>query len=101
MRPLLVQLLAALLDVGAANRYDSWLVDNSTFYADVYDDIDIRDSAFFTNWTVAYLGSSAGGLTNADYFIDHDGDGIGDNLERSKWSINSSFVDMKIHGNIP
>ena len=92
--------IAALLDVGATNYYDAWLVDNTTFYADVYDDIDIRDSAFFTNWTVAYLGSSAGGLTNADYFIDHDGDGIGDNLERSKWSINSSFVDMKIHGNI-
>ena len=92
--------IAALLDVGATNYYDSWLLDNTTLYLNVYDDIDIRDSAFFTNWTVAYLSSSAGAMTNADYFVDHDGDGIGDSLERSKWSINSSYVDMKIHGNI-
>ena len=92
--------IAALLDVGVTNYYDSWLLSNTTFYLDVYDDIDVQDSAFFTNWTVAYLTSSAGGMTNADYFIDHDGDGVGDSLERSKWSINSSYVDMKIHSNI-
>ena len=91
--------LYTLRDVGAPNYYDGWFADNASIKVDVFGDVDIRDTLQVFD-TVIDITSRDGALAVADYFIDNDGDGIGDMMERSEWDIRGSVVNTRINKNI-
>ncbi|MBR4142335.1 MAG: hypothetical protein IKR10_02355 [Firmicutes bacterium] len=91
--------LYALRDVGMNNYYDGWYVDRSYMTVDAMGDVDFRDTVRMME-SVADIISRNGALTVADYFIDEDGDGIGDRMETTEWDIRGSVANTEIFENI-
>ena len=87
-----------LLNVGARNYFDSWLADNATLEVTAYGDIQVRDSVRFMNYTNATLTSTNGGILVADYYMDTDGDGIGDALQPSRYLVKNSTANLTAGG---
>ena len=87
-----------LLNVGARNYYDSWFTDNADLTVSALGDIQIRDGLLLTNSTNASLTSNAGGIIVADYFMDTDGDGIGDKLQPSRYLVKNSVAELTALG---
>ena len=88
-----------LRNVGAGNYYDGWLIDRSTITVTVKGDVVVRDTLRMLEST-GKVTSTAGSLTVADYFIDEDGDGVGDVLEASEWDLRGSVMEIDIAGSI-
>ena len=86
-----------LLNVGARNYYDSWLTDNADLTVSAKGDIQIRDSLQFTNNSNAEL-KAGGGIIVADYYMDTDGDGIGDKLQSSRYLVKNSVSELAALG---
>ena len=91
--------LYELRDVGVKNYYDGWLLDRSNMDVDVYGDVDLQDTMRMFE-SIANITSRNGALTVADYFIDTDGDGIGDEMELSEWDLRNSVANTEIDRNI-
>ena len=87
-----------LLNVGARNYYDSWFTDNADLTVSALGDIQVRDGLLLTNSTNANLTSNAGGIIVADYFMDTDGDGIGDKLQPSRYLVKNSVAELTALG---
>ena len=86
-----------LLNVGARNYYDSWFADAADLTVTSKGDIQVRDSVRMTNYTNATM-TAGGGIIFADYYMDTDGDGIGDKLEPSRYLVKNSVVNLSALG---
>ncbi len=91
--------LYELRDIGVPNYYDGWYVDRSTLNVSVSGDVDIQDTVRMLE-SVATIISRNGALTVADYFMDLDGDGIGDEMETTEWDLRNSVANTLIDKNI-
>ena len=86
-----------LLNVGARNYYDSWFAENADLTVSSKGDIQVRDSVRMTNYTNATM-TAGGGIIFADYYMDTDGDGIGDKLQPSRYLVKNSVVNLAALG---
>ena len=86
-----------LLNVGARNYYDSWFADKADLTVTSKGDIQVRDSVRMTNYTNATM-TAGGGIVFADYYMDTDGDGIGDALQPSRYLVKNSVVNLSALG---
>ena len=86
-----------LLNVGARNYYDSWFADKADLTVSSKGDIQVRDSVRMTNYTNATM-TAGGGIIFADYYMDTDGDGIGDSLQPSRYLVKNSVVNLSALG---
>ena len=87
-----------LLNVGARNYYDSWFAENADLTVTAHGDIQVRDGVLMTENTNANMTSNAGGIIFADYYMDTDGDGIGDALQPSRYLVKDSISTLSALG---